>query len=349
MSHFERGEKTVQDIIEIPQYISTVEKNINRIAEAAQSIISRRCERLYLTGCGSSYYSVMLISFPLQISRFVPHTYMLPASEILMYHHEALSEKCCILAVSRSGETAEVLEVMKMAKEKGAYNIIITISKNSRSIEYADRYLYINAGIERGLVMTKSFYLMSLAGLVLTSTIVAGRSYGSTELSKLYEHSISIIERKNEMLKLAENYIKKGIRRFVFLGSGPAYPIALEASLKMKESSYIAAEAIHTLEFRHGHIAAYDKDMLIVIINQNGRSYPYVYKLYEELNAYANVLRLSNRDLDENTLPLSQTGYEELDSLSAIIPLQLIMYGYAVALGLDIDNPRRLVRVVTHY
>lgn len=345
------GEKTLQDIMEIPKSIDAVRENFDSLKEVTTSIVNRNCRCLYFTGCGSSYYSAMLISIPLQIHRPKLNVRVLPSSEILMYLINTLSEECCIVAISRSGETAETLEVMKRGRERGTYNVIITISEKSESIKYADEYLYINVGVERGIVMTKSFYSMSLAGLVITLNMVAGKSSNmDSELDKLKEHAISMIEKRSAIFRLAENYINMGINRFVVLGSGPSYPIALEASLKLKEASYVAAEAMHALEFRHGPIATLDKNVLVVIINQDGKSYSYVYKLYEELrNIGANVLRLSNKDLDEDTLPLSRTSYEELDALSAILLLQLITYGYTVASGLDIDSPRRLVRVVTRY
>ncbi|MCC6057854.1 MAG: SIS domain-containing protein, partial [Desulfurococcaceae archaeon] len=131
---------------------------------------------------------------------------------------------------------------------------------------------------------------------------------------------------------------------------GPAYPIALEGSLKLKESTYIATEALHALEFRHGPIATVGENQVIVVLNQDGESYSYVYKLYKELLSMGSyVLRLSSRDVDENTIPIARTDFEELNVLSAIVPLQLFAYGYASALGLDIDNPRNLVEVVRQY
>jgi glucosamine--fructose-6-phosphate aminotransferase (isomerizing) len=345
-------EKTLSDIIEIPNSIDVVGKSIVEIKGVAESIVDRRCNCFYFTGCGSSYYSAMLMSFPLQVEGI--EVYAIPSSEIIMYYSSRLSRNCCLISVSRSGETSETLEAMRIGKEKGTYNVIITINEKGASREYANKYLYIDVGVERGIVMTKSFYSMTLTGLVLTSSIIdiiLGNKYNMVlHLDRLKEHAIKMIKEKENIFNLGSIYVKKNINRFVFLGSGPSYPIALEGSLKLKESSYIATEAMYALEFRHGPIATVGENQLIIVINQEGRSYSYVYRLYNELRAMNSyILRLSNRDVDENTILLSKTGFEELDALSAILPLQLMAYSYATALGLDIDSPRNLVRVVKHY
>jgi len=348
------GVNTFTDIIEIPTAIDGVEKSIEVIQLVAKTIISRGCRRFYFTGCGSSYYSAMLISFPLMVEDIGAELYALPSSEIIMYHGGRIAKDCCIVAVSRSGETAETLEVLRIGKERGAHNVIITISEGSKAKNYVDNYLYIDVGVERGIVMTKSFFSMTLAGLLLTLSIVSmvtGRRFDAySQPSVLKEYVKNVIGDREKIFRLAQRYAEQGVKRFVFLGSGPAYPIALEGSLKLKESTYVATEAMHALEFRHGPIATVGENQVIVVVNQNGKSYNHVYKLYKELLSMgASVVRLSNRDVDENTITIATTGSEELDALSAIVPLQLFAYGYATALGLDMDRPRNLVRVVEHF
>jgi glucosamine--fructose-6-phosphate aminotransferase (isomerizing) len=347
-------EKTLRDILEISTSIESVGKSFDVIKGVAEAIVGRGCRYFYFTGCGSSYYSAMLVSFPLLVEGIDVGVYVLPSSEILMYYSSRLSRECCLVAISRSGETAETLDVLKIGRERGVYSIVITISERSRARDYVDSYLYIDVGAERGVVMTKSFFSMTLAGLMLTRSIagmISGKIYDITsQLPILKEYVETVINGREKILSLARSYVERGVKRFVFLGSGPAHPIALEGSLKLKESTYIATEALHALEFRHGPIATVDENQVIVVLNQDGESYNYVYKLYKELLSMGSyVLRLSSRDVDENTIPIARTDFEELNVLSAIVPLQLFAYGYASALGLDIDNPRNLVKVVKQY
>jgi glucosamine--fructose-6-phosphate aminotransferase (isomerizing) len=347
-------EKTLRDILEISTSIESVGKSFDVIKGVAEAIVGRGCRYFYFTGCGSSYYSAMLVSFPLFAEGIDVGVYVLPSSEILMYYSSRLSRECCLVAISRSGETAETLDVLKIGRERGVYSIVITISERSRARDYVDSYLYIDVGAERGVVMTKSFFSMTLAGLMLTRSIVgmiSGKIYDITsQLPILKEYVENVINGREKIFSLARSYVERGVKRFVFLGSGPAYPVALEGSLKLKESTYIATEALHALEFRHGPIATVGENQVIVVLNQDGESYNYVYKLYKELLSMGSyVLRLSSRDVDENTIPIARTDFEELNVLSAIVPLQLFAYGYASALGLDIDNPRNLVKVVKQY
>uniref|UniRef100_A0A7J2U2D9 SIS domain-containing protein n=1 Tax=Ignisphaera aggregans TaxID=334771 RepID=A0A7J2U2D9_9CREN len=347
-------EKTLRDILEISTSIESVGKSFDVIKGVAEAIVGRGCRYFYFTGCGSSYYSAMLASFPLLVEGIDVGVYVLPSSEILMYYSSRLSRECCLVAISRSGETAETLDVLKIGRERGVYSIVITISERSRARDYVDSYLYIDVGAERGVVMTKSFFSMTLAGLMLTRSIVgmiSGKIYDIiSQLPILKEYVENVVNGREKIFSLARSYVEKGVKRFVFLGSGPAYPIALEGSLKLKESTYIATEALHALEFRHGPIATVGENQVIVVLNQDGESYNYVYKLYKELLSMGSyVLRLSSRDVDENTIPIAKTDFEELNVLSAIVPLQLFAYGYASALGLDIDNPRNLVKVVKQY
>jgi glucosamine--fructose-6-phosphate aminotransferase (isomerizing) len=348
------SEKTLKDILEIPTSVENVGKTFNVVKSVAEIMIGSGCRQFYFTGCGSSYYSAMLISFPLLVEDIDVGVYVLPSSEIIMYYSNRFSKDCCLIAISRSGETAETLDVLKIGREKGVFSVVITINEKSRARDYVDSYLYIDVGTERGVVMTKSFFSMTLAGLMLTRSIVgmiSGKIYDITsQLPILKEYVENVINGREKIFSLARSYVEKGVKRFVFLGSGPAYPIALESSLKLKESTYIATEALHALEFRHGPIATVGENQVIVVLNQDGESYSYVYKLYKELLSMGSyVLRLSSRDVDENTIPIAKTDFEELNVLSAIVPLQLFAYGYASALGLDIDNPRNLVKVVKQY
>ena len=267
------------------------------------------------------------------------------------------SEMCIrdrVIAVSRSGETAETLEALRRARGAGGYTALISIAGKSRGRELVDTYIYVDAGVERSIVMTKSFVAMSLAGLVLTSGMSQrlGASYAVPRRSlEEFRRFAEEVVAKKKAVELGRRFAERSIYRFVFLGAGPGYPVALEASLKLKETSYAATEALHALEFRHGPMATVGEEQLIIVINQRGAGYSYVERLWRELvERGAQVLRLAE-SVEESgkNLGLPDTGCEEVTALAAILHLQLFAVGFATALGRNPDAPRNLVRFVKKF
>ncbi len=349
--------KTVQDILEIPYVVELIRDNFNAI-ELLSSEIQSRCRCLYFIGCGSSYYIAMLSSHPLYAAKDFS-VYAMPSSELVIYHLDRITKSCCVVGFSRSGETAETLEALEGARRLGAYTAMVSISRSERGMNAVDRYLYIDVGGERGIVMTKSFVALSIAGLIISISIASRwrrLDLVQNMLSAIYGYFKDVIDRRESYIDVGREIALKNIKRFIILGSGPSYPIALEASLKIKETSYVATEALHSLEFRHGPIATIGEEQSIILLNQSGRSYPYVYRLYRELREKAKgyskttiFIRFSSSDVDENTIEIPKLDVEEFEALTSILPLQLIAVGYANALELDVDRPRNLVRFVNTF
>ncbi|MCD6301835.1 MAG: SIS domain-containing protein [Staphylothermus sp.] len=346
-----KGSKTLQDIEEIPVAVDNVIKYRSKLEYIAKELLGISPKKIFFIGCGSSYYLALLIQSPLV--RVMNHVFSLslPSSEAFIYYNELFDDKAVVIGISRSGETAETLTALEKAKARGSYTILLSITNESRGKHIVDKYVYLDAGIERSIVMTKSFVTLSLAGLLLTSTI--REYYKGEHIKQDYLYSFKnyveeIIQYKDNYLEKGRMYAEKQIERFVFLGSGPSYAIALEGSLKFKETSYVATEAIHALEFRHGPMATIGENQVEVIINPSGESYDLVYRLYKDIQEYeGKILRLSDRDKPDIVLP--NTGAEELSALAAIIPLQIIAIGYALAKGRDPDKPRNLVRYVDRF
>ncbi|MDK6028482.1 SIS domain-containing protein [Ignisphaera sp. 4213-co] len=348
--------KTLEDISEIPRAITSIENSTDLFESIARDLKSR-CKHIYMIGCGSSYYIAMLSSFPIHKTKLM-YSYATPSSEFIMYHNK-LEKDCCVIAFSRSGETAETLEALKKAKELGAYTVMVSISKSEKGMSIAEKYVYVDVGIERGVVMTKSFVTLSLTGLIISMMMVSGKEVIDllrNSLNILSEYFTNVLNAKEIYINIGKEIALKNLKRFVFLGSGPSYPIALEASLKVKETSYTSTEALYSLEFRHGPIATLGEEQVITIFNQHDNSYSYVYKLYKELRERIKGLektslfiRFSSRDIDDNTIELPKIDIEEFEALSAILPIQLIAVGYATTLGVNVDAPRNLVRFVEKF
>ncbi len=346
-----RGSKTLQDIEEIPVAVDHVIKHRSKLIDVARELLEKRPKKIFFVGCGSSYYSGLIIQSPLVKTMNYVSSLALPSSEAFIYYDELFDDKTVVIGISRSGETAETLTVLEKARARGSYTVLLSITNESRGRHVVDKYIYLDVGDERSIVMTKSFVSLSLAGLLLSSEIhghYKGEYIKADCLYSFKSYVERIIHYKDNLLDKGRKYAEKRIERFVFLGSGPSYAIALEGSLKLKETSYIATEALHALEFRHGPMATIGENQVEVIINPSGESYDLVYRLYRDIKNYGGqIIRLS--DKDEPDIALPETGVEELTALAAIIPLQLFAIGYALAKGRDPDNPRNLVRYVDRF
>ena len=347
----ESGRDTLLDISETPRALRLVAERYDELFGLGRELGGKGFARVFLTGCGSSYYAAALIAWPLIRGGWGGAVYAMPASELIHYYADSMGSRDLVVAVSRSGETAETLEALRRARGRGAHTVLISIAEKSRGRELVDTYIYINAGEERSMVMTKSFVSMTAAGLMVASGLSQGLGAPYTVRRSCVEDLAAFAERvvsERKALGIGRSYAEKGVQRFVYLAMGPGYPVALEASLKLKETSYVATEALHALEFRHGPMATVGEKQLIVVINQRGEGYEAVKRLYEELvSRGADVLRLS--DDGGAGLELPATGCEEVTALAAILHLQLFAVGYATALGRNPDAPRNLVRFVERF
>ncbi|MET1159812.1 MAG: SIS domain-containing protein [Thermoprotei archaeon] len=343
------GKNTLLDISEIPAAITNIINNRNLFKEIGSRISSYEFNKVFLIGCGSSFYIGVVVSYLLKRLLQNKCIKALPSSELLLYEHVNLDERSLVIGFSRSGNTAETVSALELAKSKGSKTVLLSINKESKGSRIVDEYVYVDVGVERGIVMTKSFVSLTLAGLLLSDSISGpSEAIGSQALSKFSSFVNKVIDDKEHYLNLGKELALSSYERFVFLGSGPSYGIALEASLKFKETSYIATEAIHALEFRHGPMATVNEKQVEFIINPTGESFEVVYRLYKDIvNIGGKVIRLS--DERKPDILLANTGVEELNALEAIVPLQYIAMGYALAKGKDPDNPRNLTRVVEKF
>jgi len=340
---------TLNEIRDTPNALKRVIGELPRIREIADTIVNRGINRLFLSGCGSSFYAAMTGHYVLVDTKI--NALALPSSELLFYYTDAINSSSAVIALSRSGRTSETLAALRKAKEKGALTIGITCSKDSPLEREAHHSLLLSIGEEQSIVMTKSFSSLALSTILLCGEVK--RSIGKELESNWIPENLplaasNILKLENKVREIASELLDK--RTFIFLGTGSAYPIALEGALKLMETSYVVTKALHSLEFRHGPIAAVDKNVGLIIIAHKGKSSSALINLIRDLKAQKLVpIVISNIEELEKDIEIPLDVNEALLPPVVIIPLQLMAYYVSTLKGLNPDKPRRLSKFVGRF
>jgi glucosamine--fructose-6-phosphate aminotransferase (isomerizing) len=321
-------------------------------AETARSL-----ERLFLVACGTSYYACMVGKYLYEQIAGVPAEVDL-ASEF-RYRKPILDERCAVVPVSQSGETADTLAALRLGRESGARIISICNVREATIARESDDVLYTHAGPEIGVASTKAFTTQVVAHYLLALKLGVAR--GSLSESQLREHVRDLMRlprlveqvlRLDEPIRaIAQKYFHA--TNFLFLGRGIMYPIALEGALKLKEISYIHAEGYAAGEMKHGPVALIDENMPVVVIANQSPVYEKVISNLEQVRARdGQVIAIASESDDEigekanEVIRIPDCG-EYLTSILATVPLQLLAYHVAVLKGTDVDQPRNLAKSVT--
>ena len=275
------------------------------------------------------------------------------------YRNPIISEKDIVIAISKSGETADTLAALELAKEKGAtiYGICNVVWS---SIALAtDAGSYTHAGPEIGVASTKAFTaqitILALMALTLAQKKGSITKTRYQELTNQLNDIPNLVEKvleSNEQIKyIAEQY--KDAANFLYIGRGYNFPVALEGALKLKEISYIHAEGYPAAEMKHGPIALIDENMPVVAIATRIANYQKVVSNIQEVKARnGNIIGIVTkgdeavRAISEHVIEIPETD-EFLDPLISVIPLQLLSYHIAVMRGCNVDQPRNLAKSVT--
>ena len=314
-------------------------------------------DRVVITACGTAYYSGMVGEYLIEKLARIPVDVEI-ASEF-RYREPILDERTLCVVVSQSGETIDTLEALREAKHQGAKTLAILNSKGSSISREADDTLYIHAGPEIGVASTKAYTAMVTAFELLA--IFLGRAKGTlsgeraAEIVRALRQLPGLVEEtlqtRPEVARIAETYKDK--RDYLFLGRGANYPTALEGALKLKEISYIHAEAYATGEMKHGPIALIDADLPVVAVATASALYDKTISSLQEVRARDGiVIALASQGDERIAAHADDVLYvpETLELLSPIVnvvALQLLAYETAVRLGRDVDQPRNLAKSVT--
>ncbi len=325
-----------------------LDEYINRIDKA---------ERFIITACGTSWHSGMIGEYLLEDLARIP-VEVEYASEF-RYRNPIIRDNDVVIAISQSGETADTLAAIELAKERQAliYGICNVIGSSIARASHAGSYTH--AGPEIGVASTKAF--STQVSIITLIALQIAQVKGTIPTSKMREilYELENISKKIEETLLLNDQIKeiasiyKDANNFLYLGRGYNFPVALEGALKLKEISYIHAEGYPAAEMKHGPIALIDENMPVVFLATNKSAYEKIVSNVQEVKArkgkiIAVVLKGDTQiaELADHVIEVPETE-EILSPLITIVPLQLLAYHIAIMRGCNVDQPRNLAKSVT--
>ncbi|TXR54541.1 glutamine--fructose-6-phosphate transaminase (isomerizing) [Reinekea thalattae] len=354
-----------KEIFEQPESMKNViEGRVTKDSVITESIgvnaveILTKVEHVQIIACGTSYNSGMAARYWFESIAGVSCDVEI-ASEF-RYREFVTRPNSLLITLSQSGETADTLAALRIAKEKG-YMAVMTICNVSGSslVRESDIAFMTRAGTEIGVASTKAFTTQLAAMLMLVTAI--GKHQGRIdakreaeivkELHALPVHIESALAYDNEIETLAEDFADK--HHTLFLGRGEYYPIAMEAALKLKEISYIHAEAYAAGELKHGPLALIDAEMPVVVIAPNNDLLEKLKSNVEEVRARGGQLYVfadekAGFEASENMKIISMPHVNEITApIFYTVPMQLLAYHVALIKGTDVDQPRNLAKAVT--
>ncbi len=325
-----------------------ISEYFNRISKA---------KRFIFVACGTSWHAGLIAEYLIEDLARIP-VEVEYASEF-RYRNPIINEDDVVIAISQSGETADTLAALEIARQKGAFIYGIVNSVGSSIARLTDAGSYIHAGPEIGVASTKAFTgqvtLLTLMALHLSykkGTI--SQSYYRQLLSELNDIPTKVekVLQNNKKIEYIASEIK-GRSNALYLGRGYNFPVALEGALKLKEISYIHAEGYPAAEMKHGPIALIDEQMPVIVIATNQSAYEKIVSNIQEVKARKGVVIAIVLEGDteiaqmaDYTIEIPETE-EPLSPLLSVIPLQLLSYHIAVLRGCNVDQPRNLAKSVT--
>ncbi len=334
---------------------NTREITLGGILDYEKKILN--AERIIIVACGTSWHAGLIGEYLFEDLARIP-VEVEYASEF-RYRNPIITEKDVVLAISQSGETADTLAALELAKAKGATILGICNVVGSSIPRLTDAGTYTHAGPEIGVASTKAFTTQVVVLTLMALKIAKEKgTLTSTEYRQIITE-LELIPQKVEKVLESDDIIKqissefKDATNFLYLGRGYNFPVALEGALKLKEISYIHAEGYPAAEMKHGPIALIDEQMPIVVLATRKGNYEKVVSNIQEVKARGGRLIAIVTEGDKTVKEIADycieipSCFEELIPLLSIIPLQLLSYHIAVLRGCNVDQPRNLAKSVT--
>jgi len=314
-------------------------------------------KRIILIGCGTSWHAALVGEYLIEDLARIP-VEVEYASEF-RYRNPIIYKEDVVIAISQSGETADTLAAIRLARKAGALVLGICNVVGSSIPRETDAGVYTHAGPEIGVASTKAF--TAQVTILTMMAILLGNRKGHLnqqkakelikEITLVPEKIEKILESNSKVIKIAEIFHKS--TNFLYLGRGYFFPAALEGALKLKEISYIHAEGYPAAEMKHGPIALIDEKMPVVVIAAKDSGYDKVVSNVQEVKARKGVVIAIVTEGDTLIKEMADyvfeipKAHEIVESLLAVIPLQLLAYHIALMRGCNVDQPRNLAKSVT--
>jgi glucosamine--fructose-6-phosphate aminotransferase (isomerizing) len=317
----------------------------------------RNLRRIVILACGTAYHAGVVARYAIEEWARVPVEHDV-ASE-WRYRKPVLDPDTLVIGISQSGETADTIAAMRLAREMGAHTLAVTNMMGAQITREVDSVLYTRAGLEMGVAASKTFTSqVSLLLLVALKLAQVRETLPSDELRFILDQVYTLPAKIERFLRghhpieeIAQRYFDKPF--FLYLGRNIGLPVALEGALKLKEISYIPTEAYSAGEMKHGPIALLDEDTPVVVVATNIHVYDKIVSNIQEVRARgAHVIAIAtdgNEDIQhhaDDVIYVPRTP-NFLQAVLAAVPLQLLAYRIARLRGLNVDQPRNLAKTVT--
>lgn len=314
-------------------------------------------KRIIITACGTSWHAGLIAMYAMEEFAHVPVE--VEYSSEFRYRKPVIDKDDVVIAISQSGETADTLAAIQLAKAHGAFIFSICNVVGASIPRVSDSGCYTHVGPEIGVASTKAFTAQVTALTMLALCI--GRAKGTMdegqylhivqELGKIPDKIAKVLEQDKDIAEFAKTFTYA--QNFIYLGRGYNYPVAMEGALKLKEISYIHAEGYPAAEMKHGPIALISQEMPVVVVAPHCGTYEKVVSNIQEIKARkGRVISVVTEgdvlvsNMSDFTITVPETA-ECLTPLLTVIPLQLLAYHIAVVKGCDVDQPRNLAKSVT--
>jgi len=317
----------------------------------------RRLRRIFIVACGTSYHAGLIVSYAIEQLARVP--VQIDVASEFRYRQPVFDPDTLVIGITQSGETADTLAAMRLARAAGSPVLALTNIMGSQATRDADYVLFTRAGLEIGVAATKTHTAQVAALLLLALRLAWARgAMAETELKRLGhelraipEQVQQLLERDSAIERIAERYHDE--RFFLYLGRGMGFAVCLEGALKLKEISYIPTEAYAAGEMKHGPIALLDAESPVVVVADDGPVFSKLVSNIEEVRARgADVIAVASDgnevigELSRDVLWVPRVDHH-LAPILTVVPLQLLAYHIAGIKGLNVDQPRNLAKTVT--
>ncbi|MBI2608567.1 MAG: glutamine--fructose-6-phosphate transaminase (isomerizing) [Deltaproteobacteria bacterium] len=343
----------LKEIYEQPQAIihtlsGNLSENHDKVLLPLEEAFFNNVQTIYLIACGTAWHASLIGKYLLE--KFANIRAEIDLASEFRYRNPILKENDLLIVTSQSGETADSLAALQLAKERGIKTLAICNAKESSIARAADQIIYTEAGPEIGVASTKAFTTQILIFNLLSLYLAQKNKNVSKEileLTKIPSYMEQVLSQAEKIKNIASKYYQK--LAALYMGRDILYPIALEGALKLKEIAYIQAHGYPAGEMKHGPIALVDQELPVIALLQNDSIFEKMMSNVEEVKAREGiVIAISQKPIkiaDDNIiLPLAQW---HINPFLYSIPIQLFAYYMARFKGTDVDQPRNLAKSVT--